>query len=183
MARATTTRWTRLGRWVRLHLLRSLRENASPARTALGLGLGAFIGIFPTFMIGTPLAFFVAGRVGLNRAAAVAGTVLAMNPITGPFLYSLSAWLGFELLNREQIEREAQGLMGGLWGDYMAPFLLGSAVVAFTVAVVLATAMFIFVRQRGGLRTLLIKPKTYKPQPPRPTTAEPVESAHIPTAP
>ncbi len=182
MARATTTRWTRLGRWVRLHLLRSLRENASPARTALGLGLGAFIGIFPTFLIGTPLAFFVAGRIGLNRAAAVAGTVLAMNPITGPFLYSLSAWLGFELLNREQIEREAQGLMG-LWGDYMAPFLVGSAVVAFTVAVVLATAMFIFVRQRGGLRTLLVKPKTHKPRPPRSTTQEPVESAHIPTAP
>ena len=180
MARAATTRWTRIGRWVRLHLLRSLRENASPGRTALGLGLGAFIGIFPTFMIGTPLAFFVAGRMGLNRAAAVAGTVLAMNPITGPFLYSLSAWLGFELLNREQIEREAQGLMS-LWGDYAAPFLLGSAVVAFTVAVVLATAMFIFVRQSGGLRTILIKPKPkrFKPRP----SSDSAESAHITTTP
>ena len=181
MARAVTTRWTRIGRWVRLHLLRSLRENASPARTALGLGLGAFIGIFPTFMIGTPLAFFVAGRVGLNRAAAVAGTVLAMNPITGPFLYSLSAWLGFELLNREQIEREAEGIMS-IWGDYAAPFLLGSAVVASTVAVVLATAMFIFVRQSGGLRAMLIKPKPYQPRPPRPSS-DSAESATVSTAP
>ncbi len=178
MARAATTRWTRLGRWVRLHLLRSLRENASPARTALGLGLGAFIGIFPTFMIGTPLAFFVAGRIGLNRAAAVAGTVLAMNPITGPFLYSLSAWLGFELLNQERIETEARGLMSSLWGDYAAPFLLGSAVVAFTVAVVLATAMFIVVRQRGGLRPMLVKPKP-KAFTPRPTSdsAESISTA------
>lgn len=181
MARAATTRWTRIGRWVRLHLLRSLRENASPARTALGLGLGAFIGIFPTFLIGTPLAFFVAGRVGLNRAAAVAGTVLAMNPITGPFLYSLSAWLGFELLNREQMEREAQGLMG-IWGDYAAPFLLGSAVVAFSVAVVLATAMFIFVRQQGGLRKMLVKPKRYKPSSPR-SASDSAESASVTTAP
>jgi|GEM_PF-1365851 len=180
MARVTTTRWTRLGRWVRLHLLRSLRENASPARTALGLGLGAFVGIFPTFLIGTPLAFFVAGRIGLNRAAAVAGTVLAMNPITGPFLYSLSAWLGFELLNHEQIETEARGLVS-LWGDYAAPFLLGSAVVAFSVAVVLATAMFIVVRRQGGLRPMLIKPKPkrYTPRP----SSDSAESASITTTP
>ena len=78
------TYWAgRLGRWGRLHLLRALRENASPARTALGLALGAFIGIVPSFMVGAPLSFFLAGRLGWNRAAAVAGSVVSMNPVTG----------------------------------------------------------------------------------------------------
>ncbi|MBI1355278.1 MAG: DUF2062 domain-containing protein [Acidobacteria bacterium] len=178
MARPATTWFTRIGRWLRLHLLRAVRENASPGRTALGLGLGAFIGIFPTLMIGTPLAFFVAGRLGLNRAAAVAGTVIAMNPVTGPFLYSLSAWLGFELLDQHRIEQEAQGMFSML-REYAVPFLLGSSVVAFTVGAILATAMFFIVRRQGGLRPLLIKPKRYQPRTPRP----PADSGSIPTAP
>ena len=68
-----TSGLTRFGRWLRLHLLRVIRENASPGRTALGFGLGAFIAIFPTLLFGTPLAFIVAAKLKLNRAAAVAG--------------------------------------------------------------------------------------------------------------
>ena len=83
------SRSRRFARWVRLQLIRMVRENSTPAKTGLGFALGAFIGVFPSFLIGTPIAFFVAGRLGLNRAAAIGGTTL-MNPLTAPVLYSIS---------------------------------------------------------------------------------------------
>ncbi len=174
-----TSGLTRLGRWLRLHLLRSIRENASPARTALGLGLGAFVGIYPTFLIGTPLAFFLAGKLGLNRAAAVAGATLSMNPLTAPFLYSLSAWLGFRLLDREVVTIEAEGLWNYLQ-QYTAPFLVGNTVVALTIAMLLAALMFVWTKRKGGLRAALRKPKRYRavPSAPAPESAEAHTTVH-----
>ncbi len=144
-----------LGRWSRLHLLRALRENASPARTALGLALGAFIGIVPSFMVGAPLSFFLAGRLGWNRAAAVAGSVLSMNPVTAPLLYSLSAWLGFEITGRE-VTAEVEGLINNL-REYAFPFLVGNTVVALGIAVILGLLMFFVVRRKGsrGMRAMM----------------------------
>lgn len=150
------TRWAgRLGRWTRLHLLRALRENASPSRTALGLALGAFIGVVPSFMVGAPLAFFLAGRLGWNRAAAVAGSVLSMNPLTAPLLYSLSAWLGFEITGRH-VTAEVEGLINNL-REYAFPFLVGNAVLALGIAVILGLLMFFVVRQKGprGMRAMV----------------------------
>lgn len=170
-----TSGLARLGRWLRLHMLRAIRENASPARTALGLGLGAFIGIFPSFLIGTPLSFFVAGKLRLNRAAAVAGATLSMNPVTAPFLYSLSAWLGFRILDRETVSIEAAGLWDYLQ-QYTGPFLLGNTLVAFTIAASLATGMFVWARRRGGLRGIVRHTKRY-----RPARQSPADSAEVPT--
>ncbi len=163
------THWLgRLGRWTRLHLLRALRENASPARTALGLALGAFIGIIPSFMVGAPLAFFLAGRVGWNRAAAVAGSVLSMNPITAPLLYSLSAWLGFEITGR-QVTAEVEGLLNNL-REYAFPFLVGNTVLALGIAVVLGLLMFFFVRLKGprGMRAMVKSSQRVRPVTPQP---------------
>ncbi len=156
--RDRSSRAVRFGRWVRLHGLRSLRENSTPVRTALGVALGAFIGILPTFLVGAPLAFFLAGRVGLNRAAAVAGAVIAMNPITAPILYPLSAWLGGALLSPESLEAEATGLLQSIT-DYGWAFLVGNALVAATVAILLSVTIFVLVNRKGGLRALVLKPR------------------------
>ena len=139
-------RLARFGRIVRYHCMQSIRENASPARTALGLGLGVFVGIFPSFLIGTPLSYFLAAKLGLNRAAAVAGSVVSLNPITAPFLYSLSAWLGLELLGRE-IEVEVEGLVSYLT-QYALPFLVGNTVIAFTLATVIAGLVFLLISNK-----------------------------------
>jgi uncharacterized protein (DUF2062 family) len=163
--RDRSTRAARFGRWLRLHGLRSLRENSTPARTALGVALGAFIGVFPTFLVGAPLAFFLAGRMGLNRAAAVAGAVISMNPITAPILYPLSAWLGIELLDREHLEAGATGLLQSI-SEYGWAFLLGNILVALAVALVFSAAIFVLVSRKGGLRALVLKPR-YGPQAPR----------------
>lgn len=168
----------RAGRWLRLHLLRSVRENASPGRTSLGLALGVFIGIFPSFLIGTPLAFYVAGKLGLNRAAAVAGTIVSMNPITAPFVYSFSTWLGFRILDREVVEMQA---LDSLWAylayvkQYAAPFFLGNTVVAAVIAAILGGAMFTWTRRGGSVRSIIRKPKTYDAA--RPSEPVDVQSA------
>lgn len=165
-SRDRSSRAARFGRWIRLHGLRSLRENASPIRTALGVALGAFIGILPTFLVGAPLAFFLAGRLSLNRAAALAGAVIAMNPVTAPILYPLSAWLGVELLDRAHLEAEATGLLQSI-ADYGWAFLLGNAVVATTVAIIFAATIFVLVNRKGGLRALVLKPRYGPAAPPR----------------
>jgi uncharacterized protein (DUF2062 family) len=149
------TRWVgKLGRGIRLHLLRALRENASPSRTALGLALGAFIGIVPSFMVGAPLAFFLAGRLGWNRAAAVAGGVLSMNPLTAPFILPLSAWLGFEITGTH-VTLEVNGLIDNAL-EYGVPYLIGNLVLGLAIAVVFGFVMFFFIRRKGpgGMRAI-----------------------------
>jgi uncharacterized protein (DUF2062 family) len=176
------TRWVgRLGRWARLHLLRALRENASAGRTARGLGLGAFIGIVPSFMVGGPLAFFLAGRLGWNRAAAVAGCVLSTNPLTAPFLLSMSAWLGFEITGR-RVTAEVDGLINNV-REYAVPYLIGNAVLALIVAVVLGLVMFFLVRQKGprGMRDMIKTQRRVRPL--RPATARAEEPAEVRQAP
>lgn len=83
----------RARRWGRYIYLRLVRQNDAPDKVAKGVGLGVFIGIFPTFGVGTILAIFIASWVKWNRAAAVLGTFV-MNPLFNPFFMSLSAVVG-----------------------------------------------------------------------------------------
>lgn len=171
----------RLGRWTRLHLLRALRENATAGRTAFGFALGAFIGVVPSFMVGGPLAFFLAGRLGWNRAAAVAGSVLSMNPLTAPFFFSLSAWLGFEITGTH-VALEVDGIINGL-RESALPFLIGNAVLALATAVGFGLVMFFYVRRQGprGMRAMVkSKPRVRAIARPSARVEEPAEVRQAP---
>jgi uncharacterized protein (DUF2062 family) len=109
MYKDRASRLKRFSRWLRLQFILVVRENSTPARTGLGFALGAFIGIFPSFLMGTPIAFLLAGRFGWNRAAAAAGTFLT-NPITAPLFFSLSAWLGLEMFGLEVETAKVHGV-------------------------------------------------------------------------
>ena len=134
----------RLDRWVRLQYLGVLRETASPGRAGLGFGLGAFIGIFPTFGVGSLLAFYVARRLRWGRRAAVIGT-LVMNPLTAPFFYSLSACLGAWLLNRNVAIVGVRNLFASVQ-DLGLSLFLGSAIVAAVSAVLLGSAVYLWLK-------------------------------------
>lgn len=171
MNRGKASRLTRFSRWFRLQLIRMVRENSTPARTGLGFALGAFIGIFPSFLIGTPIAFLIAGRLGWNRAAAAAGTFLT-NPLTAPMLYSLSAWLGLEMLGREVETAQVHGVIDNL-REFGLAFLLGNTVVALIFAALLGVTLFLVLRRygRAGLRRMLLRSRTvYTPTTPAPPT-------------
>ena len=139
-----------LGR-VQLYVERALREHSTPGRTALGFALGSFIGVFPSFLIGSPLAFFLAGKLRVHRAAAVAGTLL-MNPVTAPLFYSISTMVGVALLG-EPIEPAADGLLDHLRRVGPA-FLVGNTVFAVIVSLVTGTVAFVIVRGLSQGRSL-----------------------------
>lgn len=83
----------RLNRWLKLQYYKLVRINDTPAKVALGMGVGVFLGIFPTFGLGAVLAFLLAWIFRFNKASAVVGSAI-MNPLTTPFFWSLSCILG-----------------------------------------------------------------------------------------
>ena len=73
--------------------LRLVRVGGDPVHVALGFALGVFLGVFPTFGIGIPIALVLASAFRWNRVSAVLGS-LVMNPLTTPFFWSLSGAVG-----------------------------------------------------------------------------------------
>ncbi len=155
MTKSGTRRLPRLQGWLQRQLLQMLRENWTPGRSGLGFALGAFIGVVPSFAIGSPLAFLLAGRLGWNKAAAVAGTFL-MNPFTAPLFYSFSTKLGLDILGRDLEMTQVEGLI-----DYLArfglAFLVGNALVGLIFAIIMGIGIFLALRLWGqvGLQRFL----------------------------
>jgi uncharacterized protein (DUF2062 family) len=108
----------------------------------LGFALGTFIGVFPSFLIGTPLAFFLAGRFGWNRAAAMGGTFL-MNPLTAPVVYSTSTLVGLQVLGRHLDVAPVSGMLNYIRHFGLA-FLVGNTIVAVLIATVVGLLIFAF---------------------------------------
>ncbi len=84
-------------RWIRYQYLKLVRLDDTPEKIAFGAAVGVFIGVFPTFGVGTILAFALAVVFRFNRAAAILGTLI-MNPFTTPFFWTLSSALGAYLV-------------------------------------------------------------------------------------
>jgi len=122
----------RVRRWGRYIYLRLVRQNDAPDKVAKGVGLGVFIGIFPTFGVGTILAIFIASWAKWNRAAAVLGTFI-MNPLFNPFFMSLSVVIGnFFVPEGSRISVE-MFRNGKLWHGFLhaiPTYLLGNFLVS-----------------------------------------------------
>lgn len=71
--------------------------NDSPKKIALGVAIGVFWGILPTFgfaiLFSVPTAFLLKA----NRLSAIAGTFVS-NPLTWPFIYPLGWKIGQQIL-------------------------------------------------------------------------------------
>ncbi|MCX7022504.1 MAG: DUF2062 domain-containing protein [bacterium] len=132
------TLWQRTRRWLRLQFLRFLRSDASPHKAALGLAVGVFIGIFPTFGLGALLALGLAFLFRFSKVSAVVGSAI-MNPITSPFFWGLSFTLGSWLTGAD-VGGLAQMLdEGHIWstaGDVVWTYLAGNTVLAVGMALV-----------------------------------------------
>ena len=139
-AQPSPGRAQRAYRWITLKCRAVFRENASPSRTAIGFAIGSFIGVFPSFLIGSPLAFFLASRFGLNKAAAVSGTFL-MNPFTAPVFYSISTWVGAGVMGEDHQLTQVEGVFQQLRYFGLA-FLVGNTLFALAVAALGGTVMF-----------------------------------------
>ncbi len=141
---------------LKLYFKRAVRERSTLARAALGFALGSFIGVFPSFLIGSPLALFLAGRLRIHRGAAVAGTLL-MNPITAPLFYSISTFLGAALLGDPLETAAAEGVLDRVWRVGPA-FLLGNTVFAAMVSLIAGGVAFVIMRGLAQEGTLVGRP-------------------------
>ncbi|MFH1073554.1 MAG: DUF2062 domain-containing protein [Candidatus Firestonebacteria bacterium] len=122
-------------RILRFMYLRIVRANDSPPRVAAGVAIGVFLGIFPTFGLGLVLAYIFAVILRINKAAAVAGSLI-MNPLTTPFFWTLSAITGGALIGAER------DLILGELRTGMIFKALGPAFIAYMFGNVLISAVF-----------------------------------------
>ncbi len=79
--------------YVKRQLLQALSLGDPPEKIALGVAVGVFLGVFPTFYVGIPLAAVGSRFFRYNMVAAIAGTAVS-TPLTGPFIIAGSAVLG-----------------------------------------------------------------------------------------
>ena len=125
-------------RLLRFMYLRIVRANDSPPRVAAGVAVGVFLGIFPTFGLGLVLAYFFAIIFRINKAAAVAGSLI-MNPVTTPFFWSLSAIVGGALIGTERDIILAELRTGSIFkaiGPAFYAYLLGNVLLAVVFAAI-----------------------------------------------
>lgn len=78
---------------VKLLIKKLVWTQDSPQKIALGLAIGVFWGVMPTFGLAIIFSIPTAFLLRANRLAAIVGTFLS-NPLTSPFLYGLGYWIG-----------------------------------------------------------------------------------------
>ena len=138
--------------------LRLIRVGGDPVHVALGFSLGVFLGVFPTFGLGIPMALLLASLFRWNRVAATLGS-LVMNPITTPFFWSLSGTVGAAIFRadaRRILESARNGdrihsLTSGA-GIYLAGNLVVSLVCSVAAYFLALRAVTLYRRKRKERR-------------------------------
>ncbi|WP_300458221.1 DUF2062 domain-containing protein [Desulfobacula sp.] len=80
---------------------RFLKIRGTPREIGLGFALGLFIGFSPSMGLQILLAVFMASLLKWSKITAVIG-VQVTNPITAPFIYSGTYFLGSKLIGLEK---------------------------------------------------------------------------------
>lgn len=118
--------------------LRLVRVGGDPVHIGLGFAVGVFLGIFPTFGVGTPLALLIASLLRWNRISAVLGS-LVMNPFTTPFFWTLSGSLGaaiFRVDAKQVLQSAGSGERMKSLSEAALIYLTGNTLIALAGAVV-----------------------------------------------
>lgn len=76
---------------------RLLKIRGQPREIALGFALGIFVGFSPTMGFQTILAVFLASMFKWNKISAAIGVWIS-NPLTAPFIYGLTYFIGMMFL-------------------------------------------------------------------------------------
>lgn len=79
---------------------RFLRIRGTPREISLGFALGIFIGFSPTFGIQIVIAVFLTSVLKWSKLAAVFGVQIT-NPLTAPFIYTLTYSIGAWIIGSE----------------------------------------------------------------------------------
>jgi uncharacterized protein (DUF2062 family) len=93
----------RLFKWIKEKVLQIARIDSTPLKIAVGIGLGAFIAMWPItgFQFITGILLSLLFRV--NKVAVVVTTQLLCNPLTLPFVFFLDYKVGEKLLGHSSM--------------------------------------------------------------------------------
>lgn len=117
---------------VKLFFIKLARERTSVNEIALGMGIGTFISVFPTFGLGTPLVLLLNRFMKFNLISALAASLIS-NPFTSPFFMVFSFKVGSAILGTE-VEFDLENWKQNL-GDTGLIMLMGSLVVSGGLAI------------------------------------------------
>jgi uncharacterized protein (DUF2062 family) len=116
---------------------RFLKIRGNPREIALGFALGLFIGMTPTIGFQMPIAVFVAALFKWNKISA-AVAVWITNPLTAPFIYSFSYFVGAKMLGFKIAPKLLTGLDLPTLKEAGAKILLATTVGGVVVGIPLA---------------------------------------------
>lgn len=116
---------------------RFLKIRGNPREIALGFALGLFIGMTPTIGFQIPIAVFVAALFKWNKISA-AVAVWITNPLTAPFIYSFSYFVGAKMLGFKIAPKLLTGLDLPTLKEAGAKILLATTVGGVVVGIPLA---------------------------------------------
>ena len=116
---------------------RFLKIRGSPREIALGFALGLFIGMTPTIGFQMAIAVFFAALFKWNKISA-AVAVWITNPLTAPFIYSFSYFVGAKMLGFKIAPKLLTGLDFPTLKEAGAKILLATTVGGVVVGVPLA---------------------------------------------
>lgn len=131
------------------NLLRSLYDRfikikGQPREIALGFALGIFIGMTPTMGIQMPIAVFFAALFKWSKISAAFG-VWITNPLTSPFIYGITYFVGAKLLGLKSTIALPEDFTWSIVRDILknAPVILGAMTMGgILIGVPLATLSY-----------------------------------------
>ncbi|MDP2727421.1 MAG: DUF2062 domain-containing protein [Dehalococcoidia bacterium] len=143
---------------IKKRLQQALSLGDPPEKIAMGVAVGIFLGVFPTFNLGIILAVVGARFFKYNVAASIAGSAVA-TPLTSPFIIIASAALGSLITGTEwgYVAEQAKGeqFWDAAWTTaltYMAGNLILCAVSSIPAYFITKRAVVEY-RQRRGVAT------------------------------
>jgi uncharacterized protein (DUF2062 family) len=147
-------RFPRVRRW----LEQLLHTHDTPARTAAAYATGVFFGFSPLLGLHTILGLLAGFTLNLNRVAVLLGVYSNLPWILVPY-YSLSTWLGAELLGVDVPLSVVSELITSLenrsWADFLdAVGNLAPVLSAFTLGSTLGASLLALVAYRVALATI-----------------------------
>ena len=116
---------------------RFLKIRGRPREIALGFALGLFIGMTPTIGFQMPIAIFVAALFKWNKISA-AVAVWITNPLTAPFIYSFSYFVGAKMLGFKIAPKLLTGLDFATLKEASAKIFLATTVGGVVAGIPLA---------------------------------------------
>lgn len=120
---------------IRLKFRQLVSLRASKHEISLGIGVGVFIGVFPTFGLGAIVIALIAPFLKFNIPAALIGTIVA-NPFTMPLWVFLSCWVVGLDASSMKVSEESLLLIFRHYSGVLFMYIIGVTIVSICTGAV-----------------------------------------------